>query len=55
MLTKPYLICKLFSSHSLEQNDNVYFFATNLDMNSQTDPAVRLEITRLCLQDLGLL
>ena len=39
----------------LEQNDNVYFFATNLDMNAQTDPAVRLEITRLCLQDLGLL
>ena len=39
----------------LEQNDNVYLFATNLDMDSQTDPAVRLEITRLCLQDLGLL
>jgi beta-lactamase class D len=39
----------------LEQNDNVYFFATNLDMVSETPPAVRLEITRLCLQDLGLL
>ncbi|MDJ0634070.1 MAG: class D beta-lactamase [Xenococcaceae cyanobacterium MO_188.B29] len=39
----------------LEQNNNVYFFATNLDMNSQTNPAVRLEITRLCLQDLGLM
>lgn len=38
----------------LEQNENVYFFATNLDMDSQTDPAVRLEVTRLCLQDLGL-
>ncbi|MDJ0532616.1 MAG: class D beta-lactamase [Xenococcaceae cyanobacterium MO_207.B15] len=39
----------------LEQNDNVYFFATNLDMNSETEPALRLEVTRLCLQDLGLL
>lgn len=39
----------------LEQNDNVYFFATNLDIDSQTDPAVRLKVTRLCLQDLGLL
>ncbi|AFZ37397.1 Beta-lactamase [Stanieria cyanosphaera PCC 7437] len=39
----------------LEQNDQVYFFATNLDLNSETDPAVRLEVTRLCLQDLGLL
>ncbi len=39
----------------LEQNDNVYFFATNLDMNSETDPAARIEVTRLCLQDLGLL
>ena len=39
----------------LEQNDNVYFFATNIDLNSETDPAVRLEVTRLCLQDLGLL
>ena len=39
----------------LEQNNNVYFFATNLDINSATNPAVRLEITRLCLQDLGLL
>ncbi len=38
----------------LEQNDNVYFFATNIDMDSSTDPAVRLEITRQCLQDLGL-
>ena len=38
----------------LEQNDNVYFFATNLDLNPSIDPAVRLEVTRLCLQDLGL-
>ena len=39
----------------LEQNDNVYFFATNLDTPKEEDLAARLEITRLCLQDLGLL
>ncbi len=39
----------------LEQNDNVYFFATNLDLDSENAPAARLEVTRLCLQDLGLL
>ena len=38
----------------LEQNDNVYFFATNLDMDSENALAARLEVTRLCLQDLGL-
>lgn len=39
----------------LEQNDNVYFFATNLDLVSENDSAARLEVTRLCLQELGLL
>lgn len=39
----------------LEQNDNVYFFATNLELNSENAAAARLEVTRLCLQDLGLL
>lgn len=39
----------------LEQNDNVYFFATNLDVVSDKDIAARLEVTKLCLQDLGLL
>ena len=39
----------------LEQNDNVYFFATNLEMSSQVPLAARLEVTRLCLQELGLL
>ncbi|VEP15254.1 Beta-lactamase [Hyella patelloides LEGE 07179] len=39
----------------LEQNDNVYFFATNLDMDSENALPARLEVTRLCLQDLGLL
>ena len=39
----------------LEQNDNVYFFATNLDLISENASQARVEITRLCLQDLGLL
>lgn len=39
----------------LEQNDNVYFFATNIDMVSENAAAARLGVTRLCLQDLGLL
>ena len=39
----------------LEQNDNVYFFATNLDLDSENAATARLEVTRLCLRDLGLL
>lgn len=39
----------------LEQNDNVYFFATNIDVVTDKDMAARLEVTKLCLQDLGLL
>ena len=42
----------------LEQNDNVYFFATNLEIveeRESQDLAARLEVTRLCLQDLNLL
>jgi beta-lactamase class D len=39
----------------LEQNDNVYFFATNLEIAESEDLAARLEVTRLCLLDLGLL
>ena len=39
----------------LEQNDNVYFFATNLALNSENALAARIEVTRMCLQDLGLL
>ncbi|HEY9770518.1 MAG TPA: class D beta-lactamase [Coleofasciculaceae cyanobacterium] len=38
----------------LEQNNNVYFFATNIDIVTEKDSAARLEVTRLCLQDLGL-
>jgi beta-lactamase class D len=39
----------------LEQNNNVYFFATNIDVVNEKDVAARLEVTKLCLQDLGLL
>ncbi|MGL5834229.1 MAG: class D beta-lactamase [Waterburya sp.] len=39
----------------LEQNDNVYFFATNIDVVTDKDLVARLEVTKLCLQDLGLL
>lgn len=39
----------------LEQNNNVYFFATNIDVVTDKDIAARLEVTKLCLQDLGLL
>lgn len=38
----------------LEQNNNVYFFATNIKMSSANDLAKRLEITRRSLQSLGL-
>ncbi|NJN75489.1 MAG: class D beta-lactamase [Synechococcaceae cyanobacterium RL_1_2] len=39
----------------LEQNQNVYFFATNLDLHETKDGAMRMELTRRCLRDLGLL
>lgn len=39
----------------LEQKDNVYFFATSVDMVTDKDVPARLEVTKLCLQDLGLL
>lgn len=39
----------------LEQNNNVYFFATNIDINKQDDLPARIEITRNSLKDLGLL
>ncbi|MFB2875958.1 class D beta-lactamase [Floridanema aerugineum] len=38
----------------LEQNNNVYFFATNIKMSSANDAAKRLEITRRSLKSLGL-
>ncbi|MFS0517973.1 class D beta-lactamase [Nostoc sp. UIC 10607] len=39
----------------LEQNKNVYFFATTLDRQKPEDAPVRIEITRRSLKDLGLL
>ncbi|HBQ98406.1 MAG TPA: hypothetical protein DD761_07785 [Cyanobacteria bacterium UBA11691] len=42
----------------LEQNENVYFFATNIDIpdiRNVTALRNRLELTRLCLKELSLL
>jgi beta-lactamase class D len=39
----------------LEQNNQVYFFATNIDMPSPKLAKSRIEITRRCLKILGLL
>lgn len=39
----------------LEQNKNLYFFATTIDMRKPEDAPSRIEITRRSLKDLGLL
>jgi beta-lactamase class D len=39
----------------LEQNDNTYFFATNITMPSNNDASKRLEVTRRSFKALGLL
>ena len=39
----------------LEKGKNVYFFATNIDIRNQKDTSARIELTRRCLKDLGLL
>ncbi|MEW6495714.1 MAG: class D beta-lactamase [Cyanobacteriota bacterium] len=39
----------------LEQNDNTYFFATNIVMPTINEAAKRIEVTRRCLKTLGLL
>ncbi|MCP2731897.1 class D beta-lactamase [Limnofasciculus baicalensis] len=39
----------------VEKGDNVYFFATNIDIRNEKDPAARIELTRRCFQDLGVL
>ena len=39
----------------LEQEDNVYFFATNIEIRSGEDAAARMEVTRRCFSDLALL
>ncbi|CAD5915549.1 Beta-lactamase OXA-5 [Planktothrix tepida] len=38
----------------LEQNQNVYFFATNIDIHKPEDADARKVLTRRCLQDLSL-
>lgn len=39
----------------LERDENVYFFATNIDIRKPEDLAARIEITRRSLSNLGLL
>jgi beta-lactamase class D len=39
----------------LEQNKNVYFFATTIDMRTPEDLPARIKITQRSLQELGLL
>jgi len=39
----------------LEQNKNVYFFATNINISKPEDLSARIEIARRSLKDLGLL
>lgn len=39
----------------LERNENVYFFATNIDIHNEADWRNRIELTRRCLEDLSLL
>jgi beta-lactamase class D len=39
----------------VEKGDNVYFFATNIDIRNQQDANARLELTRRCFKDLQVL
>ncbi|KAM3109766.1 class D beta-lactamase [Phormidesmis sp. 146-33] len=39
----------------LEKGENVYFFATNISIQNEKDPAARLELTRRCFKDLAVL
>lgn len=39
----------------LEREDDVYFFATNIDIEANEDAAARLPITRDILRNLGLI
>lgn len=39
----------------VEQNDNAYFFATNIDIRNDDDPKARVTLARLSLESLGLL
>lgn len=39
----------------LERGKDVYFFATNIDLEDESDLAARIKVTRLCFQELKLL
>ncbi|BAZ70185.1 beta-lactamase [Fischerella sp. NIES-4106] len=39
----------------LQRGNNVYFFATNIDIRNKKDPSARLELTRRCFKDLAVL
>lgn len=39
----------------LERGEQVYFFATNINIRHPKEAAARMELTRRCFQDLGLL
>ncbi len=39
----------------LEQGKNVYFFATNIDLQTEADAPKRMQVTRRCFKALGLL
>ncbi len=39
----------------VERGENVYFFATNIDIHNPKDATARLELTRRCLKDLAVL
>lgn len=39
----------------IEKGENVYFFASNIDIKRPEDGAARLELVRRCFQDLGVL
>ena len=39
----------------LEKGNNVYFFATNIDIRKEQDGAARIELTRRCFKDLAVL
>ncbi len=39
----------------LEKGETIYFFATNIDVRKDEDLAARIDLTRLCFEDLKLL
>ncbi|MBW4574238.1 MAG: class D beta-lactamase [Aphanothece sp. CMT-3BRIN-NPC111] len=39
----------------LEKGNNVYFFATNIDIRNEKDAAARIELSRRCFKDLAVL